>query len=491
MFQKIKATIARDRDYPERQYSNQVLTAVLKGKFYDNLKHAFCEEATELGEHIPLVQRRPSVQTNLAKVVVDDSVSMLFSEGHFPKVHCEDEMTRDTLAALVKEARLNEKMIEAATVGSVGSVAIRMRVLNRRVFFDVMNTQFLTPFYDPMAPDTLLKVREQYKVKGSSLIAAGFKVKEPGSMYWFVREWDKSSEIYMKPYLVSDKEAVEKVDESKTVKHDLGFVPIEWVRNLPGGDGVDGACTFEAAIPTIIEMDYQMSQAGRGLRYSSDPMIVIKEPEQAGGEIVKGGGHALIVGEGGDAKLLEINGKAATAVVDYVKALREFALESIHGNRANAEKMGAATSGKAMELMNQSLVWLADKLRISYGEGALLNLFKMVVKASQIFDLQINDKPVGKLSDDALTLRWPAWYENTASDRQAESVALMNLVDSKVMSTESAISSIAAEYDIEDIPAELARIQKEKDDAAHKEALLAAASRPTPPSFIQPGQKAS
>ena len=33
----------------------------------------------------------------------------------------------------------------------------------------------------------------------------------------------------------------------------------------------DGACTFRAAIETQIEIDYQLSQAGRGLKYSSDP----------------------------------------------------------------------------------------------------------------------------------------------------------------------------------------------------------------------------
>ena len=33
-----------------------------------------------------------------------------------------------------------------------------------------------------------------------------------------------------------------------------------------------------AAIETKIEIDYQLSQAGRGLKYSSDPTLLIKEP---------------------------------------------------------------------------------------------------------------------------------------------------------------------------------------------------------------------
>ncbi len=65
------------------------------------------------------------------------------------------------------------------------------------------------------------------------------------------------------------------------VTHRLGFVPMVWIRNLPGGDKIDGVCTFEAAISTVMEMDYQFSQAGRGLKYAADPTLLIKEPAAA------------------------------------------------------------------------------------------------------------------------------------------------------------------------------------------------------------------
>ena len=40
-------------------------------------------------------------------------------------------------------------MVEAALRGSVGSVAILMRVLRGRVFLDVFDTAFLTPEWGP------------------------------------------------------------------------------------------------------------------------------------------------------------------------------------------------------------------------------------------------------------------------------------------------------------------------------------------------------
>ena len=172
---------------------------------------------------------------------------------------------------------------------------------------------------------------------------------------------------------------------------------------MGGGEGVDGACTFRSAIETMIEIDYQLSQAGRGLKYSSDPTLLIKEPVGQEGDIVRGGGNALIVSEKGDAKLLEIGGTAASAVIEYVRVLREFALESVHGNRASPEKLSGAQSGRALEMMNQGLIWLADNLRVSYGD-ALLRLAGMVVRASAVFPLRVMGAAVAPNPDDELLI---------------------------------------------------------------------------------------
>jgi hypothetical protein len=240
-----------------------------------------------------------------------------------------------------------------------------------------------------------------------------------------------------------------------------------WVRNLPGGIDPDGACTFAAAIDTQIEIDYQLSQAGRGLKYSSDPTLLIKEPAMGtASTLIKGGGNAIVVDKDGDARMLEIGGTAASAVIDYCRALRELALEAVGGNRANADRLSAAQSGRAMELMNQSLIWLADRLRIAYGEGALLDLARMMVAVSQQHPLKDRDgRPLGPFSPDApLSLKWPRWYAPTSQDRQADAVTLKTLCDAGLLSHETATKTLAGDYDLEDLPAELARI--EADQAA-------------------------
>jgi len=69
--------------------------------------------------------------------------------------------------------------------------------------------------------------------------------------------------------------------------------------------------------------------------------------------------------------------------------------------------------------MNQGLIWLADNLRISYGEGALLELARMVLRAAAIYPLQVGGQKLPPLDPHArLSLVWPRWYAPSAEDRQ-------------------------------------------------------------------------
>jgi len=462
MFETICATLPYDLGLPTRVATLQIYKRILDGTFYDNLPYQFHEERNGAGEYVPLRLRRPSVRYGLCRVVVEDSVALLFSAGHFPAVDCEDSELAAQLQNVMAESRLNEVMIDAAIRGSVGSVAVLFRVLAGRVFFSVLESLYLTPQWSAVAPDTLAQVTEKYKVSGRDLVAQGYTGVDPQEVYWFQRVWDAQEEVWFLPWAVNDALGGPIRDASRSVEHRLGFVPVVWIRNLPGGDGVDGACTFKSAIDTNIEIDYQLSQAGRGLKYSSDPTLLIKEPATSDTEIVKGAGNALVVSEKGDAKLLEIGGTACEAVIAYVRTLRELALETMHGNRASADRLTAAQSGRALELMNQGLIWLADNLRISYGDGGILPLLNMVVKASQVFPLTVFGAKLPPLDGtQRLKLRWPRWYPLSADDRLKEAQAISTLVNARQISKETALKNIAAAHGITDVEAELNAIEQE------------------------------
>jgi hypothetical protein len=462
MFETICDTVPADGTMPARTRRLDLLRRVLEGTIYDGLPYQFHEERNSAGEYVPLRMRRPSVRYGLCRVVVEDSVALLFSAAHFPSVECADPEMMTALADIIHETRLNEVMIDAAIRGSVGSVAVLMRVLRGRVFFCVLESLYLTPEWDVLAPDTLSRVTETYKVSGADLVAQGYENVDVGKIYWFRRVWDANAESWYLPWAVDEPSSEPVKDSKRSVVHGLGFVPLVWIRNLPGGDAVDGACTFRAAIETGIEIDYQLSQAGRGLKYSSDPTLLIKEPATSDSEIVKGAGNALVVSEKGDAKLLEIGGTASEAVISYVRTLREFALEAVHGNRASADRLTAAQSGRALELMNQGLIWLADNLRISYGNGGVLALLKMVIRASQVFPLVVMGETLPLLDlTQRLTLRWPRWYPLSADDRLKEAQAIATLTGAGQLSQESGVKALAATNGIADVQAELNAIDQD------------------------------
>lgn len=470
MFDTIRELIPRDPDYPARTWILDTYTRVLTGQLYDVLPYLFHDERGPNGEYIPLRKRRPSVRYPLCRVVVEDAVALLFGEGHFPTIDSPDRPTQTALARLARDCRLNLIMTEAAIRGSIGSVAILLRVLNGRVFLQVLDATYLTPTWSSTEPDTLSRLTERYKVSGAQLAGAGFDVPDPSGEFWFQRSWDLDSETWYRPSPVGEGAPAE-VDAARSIRHGLGFVPAVWIRNLPGfsatGDPSDGACTFKAAIDAQIEIDYQLSQVGRGLKYSSDPTLLLKEPLGSDGDIVKGAGNALIVSEHGDARLLEISGSATAAVIDYVKILRELALESIHGNRASPERLSAPQSGRALELMNQGLLWLADNLRITYGEVALLTLARMIVRASKVYPLTALGEPIPPLDSSAvLSLKWPRWYAASASDRQLDAGTITSLVAAGQMSRATAVKAIADTYDIDDISAELAEIEADRKEGS-------------------------
>ena len=364
--------------------------------------------------------------------------------------------------AVARDAKLNAVMVEAGLRGSVGSVALLMKVKRRRVFVEVLDTQY----FDARVGNG----RSRYAGKGDgTLQGTGVRIWRRRVLRWLIPAkiigFNVCGTLNLSAGIcrcVLESAAQAEEDPARTTRHGLGFVPLVWIKNFPGGNRIDGACTFRSAIDTSIEIDYQLSQAGRGLKYSSDPTLLIREPAGLDGTMVRGAANALVVSEKGDAKLLEIGGTASQAVIDYVRVLRDLALETLHGNRADAQRLTAPASGRAMELMNQGLVWLADNLRVSYGQCALVELARMILRASQVFPLRAGGMDLPALDVGApISLRWPDWYPDDALDGQRTAETLISLVNAKQLSRETALRIIASDYDIEDVSAELQRIKAE------------------------------
>ncbi len=512
-FKYISDKWKRDPDLPERAHNVSMMRRLLNGTFYSVLKHQFDEERTGADEYVPLRDRQPSVHvgTNLIRTVVDDSVFMLFGERQFPEVDTANDAARQVIADLIKETKLGQVMRDAAFRGSVGSIAIRIHLSkNGRVHFKVFDTEFLTPVWNDDEPDVLDEVVQKYKIKGSDLAKEGYAVRpeDKNTWFWFQRSWDDLAEWWFHPWKCSDdtedRPHVPQIDETKTVEHRLGFCPFVWIRNLHGGDDIDGGCTFRPVVDTCIEMDKQMSQLGRGLKYTQDPLLLIKEPpvEQVFGSngmeevtlpngqvsFVRAPNSALAINskDGGDAKFLEINGTASKAVIEYYETLKKNVIETVHGNRISPENIGGGARGAmALQMVNASLVMLADTLRATYGEDGLLTLLKLFQRlvAKRPGQVKVNGKvvPAEVATADDLSLRWKDFYAPTPQDLLNTAQALVHQIKAGFISRKTAIKVIAADYDIESVDAEQALIEAEqKLELERAKELAASGAKATP-----------
>ena len=460
-----------DTDYPPRRTRIVALGRVLAGEQYDHIETPFSVERTPNGDYVPLDRRRPTIRTGWCRTVVDDSVSMLFGQGRWPYPSGPGEggtenPTVGALKALIDATQLASTMAEAATVGSVGSVAILFRVLANQPYFDVFPTAYLMPEWDPASPRTLLRVTEKRKVRRADLVASGYTGLPDGyDLFWFQRQWDALEETWFVPWPCTTVATVPTRDPGRSAVHGLGVVPMVWIRNLPGGDGIDGACTFLGGLNTEIEADYQLSQGGRGLKYSSDPTLLIKEPAgpMEAPTRIGGAASALVVGGDGDAKLLEISGSAADAVTNYVAHLHKYAMGAMHGDASDRDKLGSAQSGRAMELMKQPLIWLTSRLRMSYGDCGVMPLLRLVCLAATKIagGVYCGEQKYSALDASGLALEWPPFFHPTYGDKLAEATAVTTLVKGGVMSRRKAVQTIGESYDLADLDGELAEIARD------------------------------
>lgn len=459
-----------DKDWTNRESKLHIYNMFLEGTIYDNLSpfHQEYQGQGDSSSYIKLCNRRPSVIYRIPKIIVDESTSMLFGCEHFPVVRCEHEKTTEFLQYITNHCHLKYSMLNAAKIGSVGSVCLLIKVLEEKFYFEVLGTADMQPYFNPMRPDELVRIVQRKKVDGATLLSQGYDIDKDDlkKKYFIQREWNTLEEIYYIPWKCEENEDhVPKKDSQRTTMHNFGFVPACWIKNTPKSHNIDGECSFGAILETCITIDYQLSQLGRLLQYNSDPTLVVKNPGiLEGTQLIKSVG-AINLDEKGDAYLLEMSNSSTNAVIDYVRCLREFALECVRGNRANPDKLSAIHSGKALQMLNSPLISFVDELRLSYGENGLMRIYYMIL---DIYKLMKGKVDTGEYApDDAdckghLKLDWPEWYPATPEDKLQQAQALSQLRVNKIMSEETAVTTISDEYDIIDIPKELAAINEER-----------------------------
>ena len=487
MFKVIQEKTKRDKDFPVRYYNMMLYQKILDGTLYDCFKYQFHMDfvgGVMNPRYVEEIERAPSTNTglNLMRSVVEESVSFLFGEDRFPRVKCDDRSVEEFIENVVQDTNLVHVMQEAAIKGSLGSVAVQLRVLNDRFFPVVHYTTYLTPEFDPTCPDRLLKITEKKKVLGRDLDDAGYNIDKINmdSWFWFQRIWDENIEQWYLPWLVArDDEVTPEIDDQRSVEHKLAMVPWVWIKNLPGGDEIDGRCTFEPAIENAIQIDYLMSRSDRALKYNCDPLMVFKvrNPGQVG-DFTRSAGNAMVLGVEGDAKILEISGDAAHAIIDTVKELKDEALHSIHSNRADPSKIATSHSSVVQRFLYLPTVQLASALRLAYGEAGIVPVLQMMMQIASQMPIKVRGKLATVSNPNVpLTLLWLDWFPSTPFDQQTEAATITALVINGLMSKAEALRQLDKFFNYEDIDDELKKIDADQQDLLSRQLQLAQAGQ--------------
>lgn len=436
--------------YPEwagpRYRKLDILERFLCGTIYDHIANPFHREYDGQQNYIPLRDRRPSVLYGIPGIVVDRSTSKLFGDKHWPKFHTSDNEITKHLQELALKSKLQGVMSEAAYWGSLGSVFVYFAIVEGKLIYEVWNSKYCTPYYDRQRE--LEEVLILTPLTGYDILALGYSVDDEDlqTMYFLPKKITKAEEIRYMPIKCDEYTAPKDLtkNDKDSSKHDLGFVPGVWIKNFVRTAGLDAPATFghPSVLSMSIEIDYQLSQCGRGLKYNSDPQLLIKEPPAdptEGGQLglfptqstmVRSTSNTLFVGPEGDASLLEISGEGQKAVLEYVKQIRTYALEMARASRKDPDHSYGNMSGRAMEILEEDLISLASDLRLSYGEEGLKPLLIKILRAQK--KLKLIDFDVDA-EDFSIDLMWGNWFDPTPSDLVQLEQALTNAVTDRRM----------------------------------------------------------
>ena len=464
------------------------------------------------GIYIPMRKRRPSTPYHLARVIVDRFTALLFSESRWPVFRVEnDEAGDDFVRELVRASKLSTRMTYARRFGGAqGSVGISYRWWDGMPRVEVHNPKHVEVVEwadrEELVPARVVKsyryAVDEWDPREQKMVRVE---------YVYRREWSTDAEVLYQPMRLDDlrrgvekNAAVPEWAEDRVVAHGLGFCPFVWVQNCPSEE-VDGEPDYEGLTDcdgcssVFDQVDILLSALVSGTTSNVDPTLVLKvDPKLARGAVLKGSDNSLKVGQGGDAKYLELSGSSIDVGIRLLECVRKYALEVSSCVLVDPDKIsGAAQSAKAIELLFQPMLSKASVLRDQWGEVALrvveglraaarlsggknrlrLRIVEHEDDATQEVTREWVSRDPG--GDGPTTLQWPPFFDLTALDRQAEVQTAQTATGGKpIISQETAAKRVAGLFDIEDVAAELERIRVDDELAnAGREMLFGGEGR--------------
>lgn len=462
--------------------------------------------------YVPLKMRRPSSPYRLARVIVESFTGLVFGHQRWPTVGCPgDKNTEEFARAIVDATSLRTQMIRARNIGgSVGTVGLSWRIWGGKPRVRVHNGKQLV--VHSWADRELLipaHVSEIYRFPRDEFDPVQGKWTQ--NWYWYRHDWTEIADVAFKEVRYDQAQDPQwEIDEENSYVHGDGYAHFVWIANLPSDnpEDIDGIPDYEGLYENFEAIDLMNSVLVRGTTLNLDPTLVLKmDPDIVNRMgISKGSENSLVVGVGGDASYMELQGSSVQAGTGLFTKMRDSALEVAQCVVPDPNQIGAAgSSSVAMKVIYAPMLGKADLLREQY-ERALQELLRQIVNSArsilesvevvidddgneeeQGFYLDLPPKleqqevlgpdgtPTGEMRTVEVDLQpgagryftfdWGDYFMPTAADQQQTSATLVQYSTAKLISQESAADLASRSMRI-DARADWQRLQQEKTTQA-------------------------
>ncbi len=462
------------------------------------------------GYYVPLRARRPSTPYRLPRVITTSFTGLLFGDQRFPTLSVPtDPKTQDYLGCISTVASLPVRMIQARNLGgSMGTACLSWAYVDGKPRVRVHNAKYIHVHEwddrDEFIPRHVIEcyqfTKQEWDPQKRRLVTV---------TYWHRRDWLPNLDLVFLPTRVQ--QGIEPTfipDFQKSVQHNDRLCHFVWIQNLPSDD-IDGHSDYEGLYDNFDTLDCMLSVLTKGATLNLDPTVVLKlDPDAINSAGVrKGSENALVVGEDGDAKYMELVGSSITAGINLFNRKRETTLEVAQCVLLDPDKAAAqGVSSVAQKMVYTPMLGKSDILREQYGSGLKRLTEPMVVvaqRASKSTVIVIDPETMKEVEerqvvilppkvkktpspvpgeDDIIKLiprepgegtevdpQWPPYFQPTPQDKQMQGAMLFQGSGQQAFIPVQTAVEEAAKLFGRDPDAEWTKMQSQQDEAEGKQ----------------------
>lgn len=462
---------------------------------------------------------RPSAPLRTVTRVVDRFTALLFGENCAPVVRCVGNETRGHwLNSFVRTTHLWARMQYARAVGgSEGAVAVGIEVADGEPRVEV---------YDPSRCKPVWKDRQRYVLKALEIrdqVATWVRVKggeREELRYWVRRVISEEGDVRYKPVWCAEHPAGETedgvlvaankggepdwealVDVDTSVKHDLGFCPVVWIKNLDLNAGPYGVEDCANLYEQARDLDEMRASIPRFIKGNLDPTLTVtSESGKLPQELRVGYGAGIGLKTGTQAAYLQANLSAATVAAQWFETCQDLFFQEADCLELTKAVGPAQTAFEVQQKLGpqQSKTAL---LREQYGQQGVRRLLLMAVKMEltlrqrgqgmtamepRVIKVQDGEDQTEAVSigegDGYIDVTWPPIARPTPADTTAAVSSATTALQGGVVDEETAVRYAASYFNAEDPAEVLSRIRADREARERAEREAAAAA---PPSFTE------